>query len=65
MSSLTNQQSIPPPHPYLTEPRLYISGVVPEVSDADLARHFETCVPMRPNIMRNDPVGPLNGEDQY
>ena len=48
-------------HPYLREPILYVTNLAPHVSDSDLARAFEFCVPFRPNIPRDGSGRPLNG----
>lgn len=53
------------PHPYLREPILYVSNLAAHVTDSDLARLFETCVPFRPNIARDGSGRPLNGTIEF
>lgn len=52
----------PGAHPFLREPKLYVSNLSPAVSDVDLAHAFEYCVPFRPNIMRDGTGQPVNGQ---
>ncbi|KDQ09039.1 hypothetical protein BOTBODRAFT_37417 [Botryobasidium botryosum FD-172 SS1] len=58
-------QQGPLPHPYLVEPLLYVTGLAPEVSDADLARALEYCTPFRPNILRDGSGAPVNGTIEF
>lgn len=51
----------PGAHPFLREPKLYVTGLSPQVSDADLAHAFEYCVPFRPMIIRDGTGQPING----
>jgi len=53
------------PHPYLREPILYVTNLGAHVSDSDLARAFETCVPFRPNFSRDGSGRPLNGTIEF
>ena len=53
------------PHPYLREPILYVTNLAAHVSDSDLARAFESCVPFRPNISRDGSGHPLNGTIEF
>lgn len=50
MEEYTHSQSPAPSHPFLTAPKIYISQLAPDVTDADLARAFESCTPVRPQI---------------
>ncbi|KAF8328188.1 uncharacterized protein EI90DRAFT_3017830 [Cantharellus anzutake] len=56
---------LPPPHPFLTVPKLYISQVASDVTDADLAEAFKSCIPFRPNIDRSSAIGPYKGEIDF
>ncbi|KAG8966988.1 hypothetical protein FRC03_010943 [Tulasnella sp. 419] len=38
------------PHPYLSEPRLYVTGLTPDVRKEDLAEILRFCVPYRPAL---------------
>lgn len=40
------------PHPYLTTPLLYVSHLLPHVTDGEFAVAFETCLPFRPSLDR-------------
>jgi polyadenylate-binding protein len=51
----------PQPHPYLHEPRLYISSLPHYVTDENLAIAFSSCAPFRPRITRDDSTKPLSG----
>lgn len=51
----------PGAHPFLREPKLYISNLSPLVNDVDLAHAFEYCVPFRPTIIRDGSGQPVNG----
>ncbi|KAI0251082.1 hypothetical protein BJV78DRAFT_1392761 [Lactifluus subvellereus] len=51
----------PQPHPYLHEPRLYISSLPHYVTDENLAVAFSSCAPFRPRITRDDSTKPLSG----
>lgn len=51
----------PGAHPFLREPKLYVTGLSPQVTDADLAQAFEYCVPFRPIIIRDGTGQPING----
>ena len=53
------------PHPYLPEPLLYVSGLLPHVTDADLARALEHCIPFRPNIPRGGHEATLSGTIEF
>lgn len=53
--------SMPLPHPCISEPLLYISGLAPSVTEADLARLLEHCAPVRPTIIRDGISPMLNG----
>ena len=55
----------PEPHPYLHEPRIYITGVPAFVSDANLAVAFASCAPFRPNIPRDGTNQPQNGTVEF
>ncbi|QRW05487.1 RNA recognition motif protein [Ceratobasidium sp. AG-Ba] len=55
----------PGAHPFLREPKLYVSNLSPAVSDVDLAHAFEYCVPFRPNIMRDGTGQPVNGVIEF
>ncbi|KZS98505.1 hypothetical protein SISNIDRAFT_472397 [Sistotremastrum niveocremeum HHB9708] len=46
----------PLPHPYLQEPILYLAPLPPHVTDHDLARALEHCIPFRPSL-HTDPSG--------
>ena len=59
------QSDYPPPHPYLREPLLFVTNLAANVSDADLARAFESCVPFRPNISRDGSGHPLSGTIEF
>ncbi|KAF8586869.1 hypothetical protein K439DRAFT_1339680 [Ramaria rubella] len=54
-----------PPHPYLREPLLYLTNLAANVTDSDLARAFESCVPFRPNVSRDGSGRPLNGTIEF
>ncbi|KIJ38954.1 hypothetical protein M422DRAFT_175807 [Sphaerobolus stellatus SS14] len=51
-------------HPFLAAPLLYIDNLPPHVTDPDLARALEACVPFRPSINR-DQDGPLAGTLEF
>ncbi|KAF8310999.1 hypothetical protein DL93DRAFT_2061536 [Clavulina sp. PMI_390] len=53
------------PHPFLSQPRLYIAGLAPDVTDADLARAFEACVPLRPQIRLDQTTNQKHGEIDF
>jgi polyadenylate-binding protein len=55
----------PQPHPYLHEPRLYISNLPYYVTDENLAIAFSTCAPFRPRIPREDTTKPLSGMIEF
>lgn len=40
----------PLPHPYLREPKLFVSGLAPNARKEDLAEILRYCIPFRPNI---------------
>jgi hypothetical protein len=52
----------PGAHPFLREPKLYISNLSPTVTDVDLAHALEYCVPFRPSVMRDGTGQPINGQ---
>lgn len=58
----TGPQRVAGPHPFLLEPKLYISNLSPDVTDADLALAFEACTPIRPRIDRTNFIGTLQGK---
>lgn len=49
------------PHPFLAIPRLYVSHLSPDVTDGDIARFFETCVPVRPQIRLDPRTNTMSG----
>jgi polyadenylate-binding protein len=51
----------PQGHPYLHEPRIYITGLPAWVEDANLASAFQHCSPFRPNIQRDGGAGVVSG----
>lgn len=55
----------PDPHPYLSQPLLYISNLAPHVTDSELAVAFEACVPFRPRLVRDGSERPLNGSIEF
>jgi polyadenylate-binding protein len=55
MAELTYE---PQPHPYLHEPRIFVSGLPLWITDVHLANALQFCAPFRPNIIR-DPTQPL------
>jgi hypothetical protein len=52
----------PGAHPFLREPKLYISDLNPLVTDLDLAHAFEYCVPFRPTVVRDGSGQPISGQ---
>ncbi|CUA76895.1 Polyadenylate-binding protein, cytoplasmic and nuclear [Rhizoctonia solani] len=52
-------------HPFLREPKLYISNLSPLVTDVDLAHAFEYCVPFRPTVIRDGTGQPVNGYVEF
>jgi polyadenylate-binding protein len=52
-------------HPYLHEPRIYITGLPAYVRDQDLALAFQFCAPFRPNIFRDGSANPLSGQIEF
>ncbi|KAG8720467.1 hypothetical protein FRC08_000193 [Ceratobasidium sp. 394] len=61
----TQEVTTPGAHPFLREPKLYISNLSPVVNDVDLAHAFEYCVPFRPSIMRDGTGQPVNGVIEF
>lgn len=55
----------PRPHPFLTEPLLYIVGVPVSLSDADLASALEFCRPFKPTIPRDGPGPYVDGTIEF
>lgn len=55
----------PEPHPYLHEPRIYITNLPAWVTDAQLALAFVNCSPFRPNIPRDATDNPQNGTVEF
>ncbi|CAE6528604.1 unnamed protein product [Rhizoctonia solani] len=55
----------PGAHPFLREPKLYISNLSPLVTDVDLAHAFEYCVPFRPTVIRDGTGQPVNGYVEF
>ncbi|CAE6395900.1 unnamed protein product [Rhizoctonia solani] len=55
----------PGAHPFLREPKLYISNLSPLVTDLDLAHAFEYCVPFRPTVVRDGSGQPINGYVEF
>ncbi|KZV99711.1 hypothetical protein EXIGLDRAFT_724268 [Exidia glandulosa HHB12029] len=53
------------PHPYLRDPLLYVTGLLPHVTDNDLARALEHCVPFRPTIPRDTGAPTLSGTIEF
>ncbi|KAH7106629.1 hypothetical protein BKA62DRAFT_826128 [Auriculariales sp. MPI-PUGE-AT-0066] len=53
------------PHPYLHEPLLYVTGLLPHVTEGDLARALENCVPFRPSIPRGGTDTTLSGTIEF
>jgi polyadenylate-binding protein len=51
----------PQAHPYLHEPRIYISDVPAWVEDGHLAVALQHCSPFRPNIVRDGSVAHVSG----
>ena len=60
-----SQGVVPLPHPYLQHPVLYVSGLNPAATDADLARALEYCVPFRPNVIRDGSGRPASGTLEF
>jgi polyadenylate-binding protein len=52
-------------HPYLRDPLLYITNLPAHVTDADIARALEYCVPFRPTISRDGSGRPLDGTIEF
>lgn len=52
-------------HPHLREPLLYVTGLLPHVTDNDLARALEACVPFRPSIPRDTTAPTLSGTIEF
>ena len=55
----------PQPHPYLSEPILYISDIPSQLTDHELAVAFEFCVPFRPRIPRDGTDKLLSGVIEF
>jgi polyadenylate-binding protein len=55
----------PQPHPYLHEPRIYITGLPAWVEDSNLAPAFQQCIPFRPNIQRDGTAGVVSGTIEF
>ncbi|CCO29389.1 hypothetical protein BN14_03401 [Rhizoctonia solani AG-1 IB] len=55
----------PGAHPFLREPKLYISDLNPLVTDLDLAHAFEYCVPFRPTVVRDGSGQPISGHVEF
>ena len=53
------------PHPFLIEPVLYVTGVPPDISDNELAQSFDTCLPVRPRLIRDDPDALCAGRVEF
>jgi hypothetical protein len=49
------------PHPYLHEPRIYLSNLPAWVSNEQLGLALQPCVPFRPTIPRDGSGAPLSG----
>lgn len=62
MADYTRTQLPSSPHPFLTAPKLYVSQLAPDVTDADLARTLEACVPVRPQIRHDPETNTTNGK---
>ena len=63
---MSNETPYPPrPHPYLTEPLIYVVGVPISLSDADLASAFEYCRPFKPTIPRGGPGPYVDGTIEF
>ena len=52
-------------HPHLHSPLLYVTGLLPHVTDGDLARALEACVPFRPSIPRDTGAPTLSGTIEF
>jgi polyadenylate-binding protein len=48
-------------HPFLTVPKLYISQLPSDVTDADVARALESCVPLRPQMHLDPETNTMRG----
>jgi polyadenylate-binding protein len=53
------------PHPYLHEPRIYITNLPPWVSSEQLGFALQACIPFRPNITRDGSGAPLAGSIDF
>lgn len=54
-----------PRHPFLTVPKLYISRLPPDVTDADVALALESCTPVRPQIRLDPETNTMRGMSMY
>ncbi|CAG7849946.1 SubName: Full=Related to protein mediates microtubule-dependent mRNA transport {ECO:0000313/EMBL:CCA67340.1} [Serendipita indica DSM 11827] len=54
-----------PPHPYLTEPILYVSNLPAHITDEVIARTLEFCVPFRPRLVRDPASGTASGSIEF
>ncbi|KAG9006967.1 hypothetical protein FRB93_008233 [Tulasnella sp. JGI-2019a] len=55
----------PLPHPYLREPKLYVSGLASDVRKEDLAEAFRFCVPYRPVLPQDESGRTLPGHIDF
>lgn len=65
MAEYSRSHAPPSQHPLLNAPKLYISQLAPDVSEADLARAFESCVPVRPQIHLDPETNTKRGKLVY
>lgn len=49
-------------HPTVLAPKLFISGLAPDVTEADIARALETCIPIRPKLLYDSDSNTKYGE---
>jgi hypothetical protein len=54
-----------PPHPFLTEPVLYVSNLPAHITDEIIARTLEFCVPFRPRLARDPTNGAVTGSIEF
>jgi len=54
-----------PPHPFLTEPVLYVSNLPAHITDEIIARTLEFCVPFRPRLTRDSTTGAATGSIEF
>lgn len=54
-----------PPHPYLNQPKLFVSDLPGHITDEVIAKTLEFCVPFRPRLTRDPVTGNATGSIEF